>query len=55
MALFVATRVTRPVAALTAAAGRLAAGDRTARADVDAPGELGALGHGAAFRLELPA
>jgi two-component system sensor histidine kinase BaeS len=43
MALFVATRVTRPVAALTAAAGRLAAGDRTARADVDAPGELGTL------------
>ena len=43
MALFVATRVTRPVAALTVAAGRLAAGDRTARADVDAPGELGVL------------
>ena len=44
-ALFVATRLTRPLHALTAAAGRLASGDLTARAGVDrAPGELGALG-----------
>ena len=43
VALYVASRVTRPVTALTAAAGRLAAGDRSARADVDAPGELGTL------------
>ena len=43
VAVFVAARVVRPVAALTAAAGRLAAGDRTARADVSAPGELGTL------------
>jgi two-component system sensor histidine kinase BaeS len=43
VAVFVARRVTRPLAALTAAAGRLAAGDRRARADVTAPGELGAL------------
>lgn len=44
-ALFVATRLTRPLHALTAAAGRLASGDLTARARVDrAPGELGALG-----------
>lgn len=44
-ALFVATRLTRPLRALTAAAQRLAGGDLTARARVDrAPGELGALG-----------
>lgn len=43
IALFVAARLTRPLAALTAAAGRLAAGDRAARADVRAPGELGVL------------
>lgn len=44
-ALFVATRLTRPLHALTAAARRLASGDLTARARVDqAPGELGALG-----------
>lgn len=45
VALFVATRMTRPLGALTAAARRLAAGDRSARAGVGAaPGELGALG-----------
>jgi two-component system sensor histidine kinase BaeS len=43
VAVFVARRVTRPVLALTGAAGRLAAGDRAARADVTAPGELGTL------------
>lgn len=44
-ALFVATRLTRPLDALTGAARRLASGDLTARARVDrAPGELGALG-----------
>ncbi|HET7489738.1 MAG TPA: ATP-binding protein [Acidimicrobiales bacterium] len=43
VAVFVARRVTRPVTALTDAAGRLAAGDRTARAGVAAPGELGEL------------
>lgn len=43
VAIFVARRLTRPLVALTAAAGRLATGDRTARADVDAPGELGTL------------
>ena len=44
-ALFVATRLTRPLDALTAAARRLASGDLTARARVgQAPGELGALG-----------
>jgi two-component system sensor histidine kinase BaeS len=43
VALLVATGFTRPISALTAAAGRLASGDRSARADVDAPGELGTL------------
>ena len=44
-ALFVATRLTRPLDALTATARRLASGDLTARARVGrAPGELGALG-----------
>ena len=44
-ALFVATRLTRPLDALTGAARRLASGDLTARAQVgQAPGELGALG-----------
>jgi two-component system sensor histidine kinase BaeS len=38
---FVVRRLTRPLVALTAAARRLAAGDRSARARVDAPGELG--------------
>jgi signal transduction histidine kinase len=43
-ALFVATRLTHPLDALTGAAGRLASGDLTARAQVgQAPGELGAL------------
>lgn len=56
VAVVVANRLTRPVVALTAAAGQLAAGDRTARADVSAPGELGTLA--AAFddmadRLEM--
>jgi two-component system sensor histidine kinase BaeS len=45
VALFVAARMTRPLGALTTAARRLAAGDRSARAEVGgAPGELGALG-----------
>lgn len=44
VALYVAARMTRPLAALTGAARRLAAGDRSARAGAgDAPGELGAL------------
>jgi two-component system sensor histidine kinase BaeS len=44
-ALFVATRLTRPLDALTGAARRLAGGDLAARAQVSqAPGELGALG-----------
>ena len=43
VALFVSSRVTKPVAALTDAAGRLAHGDRTARADIAGPGELGTL------------
>jgi two-component system sensor histidine kinase BaeS len=44
-ALFVATRLTRPMDALTSAARRLASGDLSARAQVGrAPGELGALG-----------
>jgi two-component system, OmpR family, sensor histidine kinase BaeS len=41
--LAVATRVTRPVVALTDAAARLTAGDRSARAGVGGPGELGTL------------
>jgi two-component system sensor histidine kinase BaeS len=45
VAVFVSRRVTRPVLALTDAARRLEAGDRSARAGlVDAPGELGELG-----------
>lgn len=45
VAVFVSRRVTRPVMALTDAARRLEAGDRSARAGlVDAPGELGELG-----------
>ncbi len=44
VALYVARRLTRPLAALTSAAQRLAAGDREARSGhADAPGELGAL------------
>ncbi len=43
VAVFVARRLTRPLSALTAAAGRLAAGESNARADVTAPGELGEL------------
>jgi two-component system, OmpR family, sensor histidine kinase BaeS len=43
IAMLVAARLTRPLVALTAAAGRLAAGDRSARADVHGPGELGVL------------
>ena len=38
-----ATRITRPVDALAAAAGRLGAGDDTARVDARASGEVGAL------------
>jgi two-component system sensor histidine kinase BaeS len=38
---YVVRRLTRPLAAMTGAAQRFAAGDRTARAAVDAPGELG--------------
>ncbi len=38
-----ATRITRPVDALAAAAGRLGAGDDTARVDARAGGEVGAL------------
>lgn len=41
--LAVATRVTRPVVALTGAAARLSGGDRSARAGVGGPGELGTL------------
>jgi two-component system sensor histidine kinase BaeS len=45
VALLVARRLTIPLHAITAAAQRLAAGDRSARAGVgDAPGELGGLG-----------
>lgn len=40
VALYVSVRVTRPVAALTSAAGDLAAGRRDARVDTDGPGEL---------------
>lgn len=43
VAVVVARRLIRPVTALTAAAGRLAAGQSDARADVTAPGELGEL------------
>ena len=43
VALLVAARVTRPVVALTSAAQRLADGDRTARAAIDGPAELGQL------------
>lgn len=43
VALVVAARMTRPVVALTSAARRLAAGDRTARAAVGGPAELGEL------------
>ena len=43
-AVFVARRITRPVSALTRAARRVEAGDRTARVgDISAPGELGEL------------
>jgi two-component system sensor histidine kinase BaeS len=38
---FVSGRLTRPLVALAGAARRFAAGDRSARARVDAPGELG--------------
>ena len=38
---YVSGRLTRPLVALAAAARRFAAGDRTARARLDAPGELG--------------
>src|SRR6266545_2930644 len=41
---YVAHRLTRPLVALAAAARRFAAGDRAARARLDAPGELGELG-----------
>jgi signal transduction histidine kinase len=40
VALYVSVRVTRPVTALTTAAGDLAAGRRDARVDTDGPGEL---------------
>jgi two-component system sensor histidine kinase BaeS len=43
VALSVSARVTRPVAALTAAAGELAAGRRDTRVDEDGPGELATL------------
>src|SRR6266508_4175598 len=42
---YVARRMTRPLLALAAAARRFAAGDRAARARVDAPGELGEVAH----------
>ncbi len=38
---YVVRRLTRPLAAMTRAAHRFAAGDRTARAALNAPGELG--------------
>jgi signal transduction histidine kinase len=40
---YVSRRLARPLVALAGAAHRLAAGDRTARAHLDAPGELGEL------------
>ena len=40
VALYVSVRVTRPVTALTTAAGDLAAGRRETRVDTDGPGEL---------------
>ena len=40
VALYVSVRVTRPVTALTTAAGDLAAGRRDTRVDTDGPGEL---------------
>ncbi|MEZ5220338.1 MAG: ATP-binding protein [Ilumatobacteraceae bacterium] len=40
VALYVSVRVTRPVTALTTAAGDLAAGRRDTRVDADGPGEL---------------
>ena len=40
VAIYVSVRVTRPVTALTTAAGDLAAGRRDARVEVDGPGEL---------------
>lgn len=44
VAVFVARRVSRPIAALTTAAAQVAAGDRDVRVDLgDAPGELGTL------------
>lgn len=43
VALYVSVRVTRPVNALTTAAGDLAAGRRNTRVDADSPGELGTL------------
>lgn len=45
VALSVSVRVTRPIAALTTAAGDLAAGRRDARVDAAGPGELGTLAH----------
>ncbi|WP_427164599.1 HAMP domain-containing sensor histidine kinase [Streptomyces sp. C1-1] len=42
---FVTRRLTAPVVRVAATARALAAGDRTARARVDAPGELGDLAH----------
>ncbi|MFI7208803.1 sensor histidine kinase [Micromonospora aurantiaca] len=42
---YVAGRLARPLVALTTATRRFAAGDRTARAAVSAPGELGEVAH----------
>ena len=42
---YVSRRLARPLVALAGAARRFAAGDRTARARVDAPGELGEVAH----------
>ncbi len=42
---YVSGRLTRPLVTLAAAARRFAAGDRGARARVDAPGELGEVAH----------
>ena len=43
VALVIATRITGPLVGLTAAATRLARGDRTSRASVAGPGEIGEL------------
>ncbi|WP_405539710.1 HAMP domain-containing histidine kinase [Streptomyces sp. NBC_00075] len=45
MSWFVTRRLTAPVVRIAATARALAAGDRTARARIDAPGELGDLAH----------